>query len=131
MYGVGKVLLELVGRGVVASSNAVIDGSMINRVLLELAGMNGKEVSGGKWLGKIWYKEGSLREIKRKCGLHTVHHVEGGIASRLVNSGTVSPEGEGGNRGPVRVVTIACLEDQFAYHTVLPLDSTVCHRVVR
>jgi hypothetical protein len=64
-----------------AGGNAVMDGGKVGRALLELADMSGKEISGGKWLGKIWDEEGSLQEIKRKCGLHTVHHVEGGIAS--------------------------------------------------
>jgi hypothetical protein len=80
-YGVGEPFLKLAGRGMAAGSDAVVDGGEVSGVLLELAGMSGDEISGGKWFGEIWDKESSLHEIKRKCGLHTMHYVEGGIAS--------------------------------------------------
>jgi hypothetical protein len=38
VYGVGKVLLELAGRGMVASSDAVVNGGEVSRALLELVG---------------------------------------------------------------------------------------------
>ena len=47
-----------------------------------------------------------------------------------MNSGTVSPEGEGGNHQPSRAVTITCLEDGVVHCAVLPLDDAVCLRVI-
>jgi len=42
----------------------------------------------------------------------------------------VNPECEGGDHGPARVVTIACLEDGFADSTVLSFDDAICLRVI-
>ena len=80
MYDVGKSFLELVGGGVAAGSDAVVDGSKVGGALLKLMSMSGEEVFSGKQLSEVWNKEGSLCEIKRKCGLHTMHHVKRGVA---------------------------------------------------
>ena len=81
MYGVGIVLLKLADRGVAAGGDMVIDCSKISWAFLKLAGMGGKKALGQKLLGKIRNEEGSLHEVKRKEGFHTMCHEEGGVAS--------------------------------------------------
>jgi len=81
-------------------------------------------------VGEVRYKEGGLCDVKWKGGLHTMCHVKGGKASRLANCGVVSPEGEGRNCGPMRGVTVACLEDGVTHRAVLPLNNAICLGVI-
>jgi len=82
-------------------------------------------------LGEVGNKEGSLYDVKRKNGLHTVHHVEGGVASRLASSGAIGPKCKGCNHQPSGFVAFACLDDGFADRTVLSFDDAIGLGVVR
>jgi len=100
VYGIHVLLLELVDRGMAAGADAIMDGGEVGGALLELAGVCGDEIFHRERVGEVRYKEGGLCDVKWKGGLHTVCHVKGEKASRLVNCGMVSPEGEGRNCRP-------------------------------
>jgi len=76
-------------------------------------------------LGEVGNEEGSLYDVKRKNGLHTMYHVEGGVAGQLASGGTICPECKGYNRWPSGVVAFTCLEDGVVNHTVLLFDDAI------
>jgi len=73
----------------------------------------------------------SLDKIEGKYRFHTVHHEEGGVASRLARGGAISPKGEGRDRRPSGFVAITCLENRVADRAVLSFDDAVGLGVVR
>ena len=107
-----------------------MDGSKVSGAFLELANACSYEFFHREWFDKVRDKKGSLCDVKWKGGFHAMCHVKRGEAGRLANSGTVSPEGERGDRQPLRAVTITCLEDGVVYHAVLLLNNAVRLRVI-
>ena len=76
-------------------------------------------------MGEVRNKEGSLYDVKRKNGLHTMHHVEGGVASRLASGGTICPECKGCDRWPSGVIAFTYLEDGVMNCIVLLFDDAI------
>jgi len=111
--------------------DVVMDGGKVGGALLELAGADSEEFFSQEWLGEVGNEEGSLYDVKRKNGLHTVHHVEGGVAGRLASSGTIGPKCEGCDHRPSGFVTFTCLDDGFTDRAVLSFDDAIGLGVVR
>jgi len=102
-----------------------MDGSKVNGAFLELACTDGDELSGGKWLGNVWDKEGGKRDVEREKGFDAVCHVERGVASRLASGNAICPECMRGDSGPFRQVAFAGLHDGLSDGAVLAFDNTV------
>ena len=100
-YGIRILLLELSDGGMVAGADVFMDGSKVGRMLLELAGACSDEVFHHERVGEVGNEEGGLYDVEWESGLHTMCHVKGGVAGRLADHGTVSPEGKGGNHRPM------------------------------
>ena len=68
MYGVCKLLLELVDGGMAAGKDAIVDGSKVGGAFLELANACSYEFFYQEWFGKVRDKEGGLCDVKWKVG---------------------------------------------------------------
>jgi len=110
--------------------DVVMNGGKVGRALLELAGIDGEEFFSQEQLGEVGNEEGSLYNVKRKNGLHTMHHVEGGVAGRLASSGAIGPKCKGHDRQPLQFIAFAHLKDGVADCAVLSLNYAICLGVV-
>ena len=87
--------LELVDGGKVCLEDIVTNGGKIIFAHLELVGVDSNEIGGQKQLSEVRDKKCCESGVKRKEGLNPMHHVEGGVAGRLADGGTVGPEDMG------------------------------------
>jgi hypothetical protein len=81
---------ELLDQSEVAPKNIFSDGGEVVFTFLELASSGSNEVGGGHGLGDVGYEKSHGRYVGGQSWLHTVGHIEWGIASLSANCSVVS-----------------------------------------